>query len=112
VARGGTNIASYDVGDLLQATGTTTLAALADVAAGHWLRSGGVTTAVAWSTTTLPNSAGTGDLLYASGANTYANLIDVTAGSFLRSGGAGAVPAWSTLVLPNAATIGDYIFRI
>ncbi len=107
VARGGTNIASYAIGDLLQATGTTTLAALADVAAGHWLRSGGITTAVAWSTTTLPNSATTGDLLYASGANTYANLIDVTAGSFLRSGGAGSVPAWSTLVLPNAATIGD-----
>ena len=79
------------------------------MAAGHWLRSGGVTTAVAWSTSTLPNTATTGDVIYASGANTYANLADVAVGSFLRSGGVAAIPVWSTTVWPNAATVGDIL---
>lgn len=42
VARGGTNIASYTVGDILYASGTTTLSALADAATGNALISGGV----------------------------------------------------------------------
>ena len=70
-ANGGTGLASYAVGDLLYASGATTLAKLADVAVGSYLRSGGVTTAPAWSAVTLPNSATAGDLLYASGANVY-----------------------------------------
>jgi hypothetical protein len=48
VARGGTNIASYAIGDLLYASGTTTLSKLADVATGNVLISGGVTTAPSW----------------------------------------------------------------
>lgn len=48
VARGGTNIASYAVGDLLYASGSTTLSKLADVATGNALISGGVTTAPSW----------------------------------------------------------------
>lgn len=110
VARGGTNIASYAVGDLIYASGATTLSKLADVTAGSYLRSGGVTTAPVWSTTTLPNAATTGDLMYASGANTYANLSDVAAGSFLRSGGVGSVPAYSTTTWPNSATTGDLLY--
>src|SRR6185312_2069342 len=38
VARGGTNIASYAIGDILYASGATTLAKLADVTAGSYLR--------------------------------------------------------------------------
>lgn len=109
VARGGTNIASYAIGDLIQATGATTLTALASVSAGSFLRSGGVTTASTWSTTKWTNSATTGDILYASGANQYANLADVAAGSFLRSGGVSTAPVWSTTVLPNSATTGDIL---
>lgn len=109
VAQGGTGIASYTIGDLIQATGATTLTALADVSAGSFLRSGGVATVTAWSTTKWPNAATTGDLLYASGANQYANLADVTAGSYLRSGGAGVAPVWSTATVPNTATTGDVI---
>jgi hypothetical protein len=45
VARGGTNLGSYTTGDLLYASGTTTLAALADVATGNVLLSGGTNTA-------------------------------------------------------------------
>lgn len=48
VAQGGTAIASYAVGDILYASGATTLSKLADVATGNALISGGVTTAPAW----------------------------------------------------------------
>lgn len=109
-ANGGTGIASYAVGDLLYASGATALSKLADVAAGSYLRSGGVTTAPAWSSTTLPNSATTGDLLYSSASNVYSNLADVAAGSYLRSGGVATAPTWSTTTLPNAATTGDLLY--
>ena len=48
VARGGTNITSYAVGDLVYASGATTLASLADVATGNALLSGGVGVAPAY----------------------------------------------------------------
>lgn len=107
---GGTGITSYTIGDILYASGTTTLSKLADVAAGSYLRSGGVATAPVWSTTTLPNSATTGDLLYASAANTYSNLADVAAGSYLRSGGTSTAPVWSTVTLPNSTITGDLLY--
>jgi hypothetical protein len=50
VANGGTNIGSYAVGDILYASGSTTLSKLADVATGKALISGGVTTAPSWGT--------------------------------------------------------------
>lgn len=49
-ANGGTGFSSYTVGDMLYANTTTTLAKLADVAAGAVLVSGGVGVAPAWST--------------------------------------------------------------
>lgn len=107
---GGTGFGTYAVGDLLYADTTTTLARLADVSAGRFLRSGGVSTAPAWSTVAFPNTATTGDLLYASGANQYANLADVAAGSFLRSGGVSTAPVWSTTTIPNSATTGDLLY--
>lgn len=42
VADGGTNLSSYAVGDILHATGTTTIGKLADVAIGQVLVSGGI----------------------------------------------------------------------
>ena len=97
VANGGTEITSYAIGDLIYASGATTLSKLADVAVGSYLRSGGVGVAPLWSTTVLPNSATTGDLLYASAANTYSNLSDVAVGSYLTSGGVGVAPAWAAV---------------
>jgi hypothetical protein len=47
-AFGGTGIASYAIGDLLYASGTTTLSRLADVGTGSALISGGVGIAPAW----------------------------------------------------------------
>src|SRR3990167_3227875 len=49
VANGGTALTSYAGGDPLYAAGATTLAKLADVAAGQVLVSGGVGVAPAWS---------------------------------------------------------------
>ena len=51
VAQGGTGIASYAIGDLLYASGTTTLSKLADVATGSVLVSGGIGVAPAYSAT-------------------------------------------------------------
>jgi hypothetical protein len=48
IPRGGTGLASYAVGDLLYASGTTALSRLADVATGNALISGGVATAPSW----------------------------------------------------------------
>lgn len=48
-ARGGTGIGNYTTGDLLYASGAATLAKLPDVAAGSYLRSGGIALAPAWS---------------------------------------------------------------
>ena len=42
VANGGTNISSYTIGDIIYASGATTLVRLADVAVGQVLMSGGV----------------------------------------------------------------------
>lgn len=47
-AQGGTGITSYAVGDLIYASGTTTLSKLADVATGNALISGGVGVAPSW----------------------------------------------------------------
>lgn len=48
VAHGGTGISSYTIGDIIYASGATTLSKLADVAAGQVLVSGGVGVAPAW----------------------------------------------------------------
>lgn len=104
---GGTGLASYAVGDLLYASGATTLSKLADVTVGSYLRSGGVTTAPLWSTLTLPNTAVVGDLWYASATNVMTALADVAAGAYLRSGGVTTAPVWSSVTLPNAAAVGD-----
>src|SRR5438045_2934260 len=94
-ASGGTGQASYAIGDLLYASGATTLSKLADVAAGSYLRAGGVTTAPVWSTLTLPNAATQGDLLVATGANAIGSVAAVATGQVLTSAGAGTVPAFS-----------------
>lgn len=82
VAKGGTNITSYAIGDLIYASASTTLSKLADVATGSVLISGGVTTAPAWSTTPTfvgTNISGTAASLTAGNVTTNANLTgDVT----------------------------------
>lgn len=77
-AQGGTGIASYAVGDLLYASGSTTLSKLADVAVGSVLVSGGVTTAPAWSSSpTISGTLSIGD----TAAGSYAQLIPAASGT-------------------------------
>lgn len=102
VDRGGTGLASYAVGDIIYASGATTLSKLADVAAGAFLRSGGVTTAPSWSTTTWPNTLVAGDLLYASSTTAVSRLADVATGYALISGGVGVAPSWGKITTAQA----------
>lgn len=101
---GGTGIASYAVGDMLYASASTTLSKLSDVAAGSYLRSGGVTTAPLWSTLTLPNSATQGDLMVATGANAVGSVAAVASGQVLTSAGTSTVPAYSAN--PSVTSVG------
>lgn len=115
-AYGGTGLSSYTVGDLIYASGATTLAKLADVATGNALLSGGVGVAPSWGkiglTThvsgTLPianggtNSTATptnGGVSYGTGS-AFAFTAAGTAGQALVSAGA-AAPVWATLTLEN-----------
>ena len=112
VANGGTNISSYTIGDLIYASGTTTLSKLADVATGNVLLSGGVGVAPAWGQVSL-TAAVTGILPIANGGTNstatptsggigygtgtaHAYSVAGTSGQVLISGGTGA-PTWATL---------------
>lgn len=114
VARGGTGIGSYAVGDLIYASGTTTLATLSDVATGNALISGGVGVAPSWGkiglTThvsgTLPvSSGGTGQsssltqygVVYGGTASAIAVTAAGTTGQILVANTGGA-PSWSSTI--------------
>ena len=123
VAYGGTGLTSYAVGDLIYASGTTTLSKLADVATGNALISGGVGVAPSYGkiglTThvsgTLPIANGgtnatatptAGAIAYGDGA-AYAFSSAGTSSQILLSGGSGA-PTWaaqSTLSVGTATNL-------
>ncbi len=109
VADGGTGFSSYAIGDILYASGTTTLAKLAAVADGSVLRSAGVATAPVYGkvrlsgavtdiTGTLPvGSGGTGlttgtqgGVLYFSNTNTISSSAQLTLNNVVIGGGTGA----------------------
>lgn len=109
---GGTGQNVYVVGDLLYASSTTALSRLADVAAGSYLRAGGVGTAPVWSTVAIPNAATIGDLWYGSAANAISVLSGNTSAvkQFLTQTGTGSAsqaPIWGTIAasdLPSTLT--------
>jgi len=76
---------TYTTGDIIYASATNVFSALADVAAGSYLRSGGVTTAPVWSTLTLPNTAAISTILYASAANVISALATANTGALVTS---------------------------
>lgn len=100
-ANGGTGLASYAVGDLIYASGATTLARLADIATGNALLSGGVGAAPTWGkidlTTTvagiLPSANG------GTGVNNGASTL--TLGGNLTTSGAFA----STFTMTGATNV-------
>jgi len=111
VAKGGTNIASFAAGDLLYATGSTTLAKLPKGAAEKVLSINSGATAPEW--TDLDISAcptitvakgGTnltsftaGDILYATGATTIAKLAKGTTVQTLKMNSGATAPEWVTV---------------
>jgi len=111
-AQGGTGFSSYTIGDLLQASGATTLAKLAATSTGNALISGGVGTVSSWgkigltthvSGTLGPTNGGTGfasytvgDLLYANSTTSLARLNAPALGEVLISQGASTAPIWSS----------------
>lgn len=110
---GGTGLASYAVGDLIYASGATTLSKLADVATGQVLRSGGVGVAPAWGAVTLTTDV-TGVLPSASGGTgvnnagtlTNASNTTITGGGTLALGGFTlTVPATGSAALLATANV-------
>jgi hypothetical protein len=95
---------SFATGDLLYASAANVISGLADVAAGSYLRSGGVGVAPLWSTLVLPNAATTGDLLMATSANTVGVRAAVAVGQVLASAGTSTAPAYSGNPLLTAGT--------
>ena len=106
---GGTGLNTYTIGDILYASGTSSLARLADVATGNALISGGVGVAPSWGkiglTThvsgVLPIANGgtnistyaTGDILYASATDVLSKFPKPAASSVLTMDSAGT-PSW------------------
>ena len=110
-ANGGTGLASYNIGDVIYASGTTTLAKLPDIATGNALLSGGVNVAPSYGkiglTThvsgTLPIANGgtngtatptAGAVIYGNGS-AYAVTAAGTTGQVLTSQGSSA-PIWAS----------------
>ncbi len=100
VAKGGTNITSYAVGDLIYASGTTTLAKLADVATGNALISGGVGVAPTYGKIGLTTHI-SGTLAVANGGT---GAVTHTAGNFLIGAGTSAVT--SAKGAPSGEVVG------
>jgi hypothetical protein len=112
VARGGTGLASYAVGDIIFASGATTLTALADVATGNVLISGGVTTAPSYgkvgltthvSGTLAVGNGGTGNtaltlngVVLGQGSSALTTVVSSTEGHVLQISSAG-VPTFAHL---------------
>lgn len=98
VASGGTNLTSYAVGDLIQASGSTTLAKLAAVATGNVLISGGVTTVSSWGKVGLTTHV-TGTLTVGNGGTGASTLT-----GYVKGTGTSAMTASASI--PNTDITG------
>ena len=96
VASGGTGLSSFTAGDLLYATGSTTLVKLAKGTALQGLQTNSGATAPEW--TASPQSVLTtaGDVMYASSANTLARLAKGAATEVLAMNSGATAPEWVT----------------
>ena len=124
VARGGTNISSYTIGDILFASTSGVLSPLADVATGNAIISGGVGAAPSYGKIGLTthisgilpvanggtniSSYAVGDILYASAAGVLSPLADIATGNVLLSGGVTTAPSYGKVGLTThiSGTLG------
>ena len=101
VNKGGTNITSYTIGDLIYASGATTLSKLGVGSAGQVLTlSGGVPT---WATPAAAGNIAGGaswEIPYQSAPNTTGFINVGSAGQYLTNGSGAEKPYWTTL--PNS----------
>lgn len=123
VANGGTGLTSYVVGDIIYASGTTTLSALADVATGNALISGGVGVAPSWGkiglTThvsgTLPVANGgsgaatftANNVLLGNGTSAFQVVAPGASGNLLTSDGT----TWVSSAPPPTAAASMYAYQ-
>lgn len=124
-ANGGTGQSSYTTGDILYASGSTTLAKLADVATGNALISGGVGVAPSYGkiglTThvsgTLPVANGgtgltsgtSGGVLAFTATGTIASSGVLTANALVIGGGAGVAPSTTTTGTGVLTAVGNAV---
>ena len=109
VDKGGTGLTSYAVGDIIYASGATTLAKLVDVATGNALISGGITTAPSWGKVGLTTHVD-GILAGTNGGTGVDNSTKtITLGGNLTTSGAYALTLTTTastnVTLPTTGTI-------
>ena len=102
VASGGTGLSSFAAGDVLYATGSTTLSKLAKGTAEQILSMNSGATAPEW--TSVDVSVGgtglasftAGDVLYATGSTTLAKLAKGSATEVLTMNAGATAPEWTT----------------
>jgi hypothetical protein len=105
VANGGTGIASYAVGDLIYASGTTTLVKLAAAASGNVLKSG---TAPSWGKVALASDV-SGTLPVANGGTGITSTSSAAGVGFLSTNGTGG---WIETTLPGSNTTTSGIVQL
>ena len=119
VASGGTGLASFTAGDILYATGATTLTKLGKGTAEQVLAMNTGATAPDWGSvdlTVLPtitvakggtnlSSFTAGDILYATGATTLAKLAKGSGSQTLKMNSGATAPEWATV----AAASSDFV---
>ena len=105
VTNGGTGLASYTIGDILYASGGTTLAALAAVAIGRVLTSAGVGTAPTWSDSPVIADLSATTKLSVKGANAETCNIKQATATINSSNGASTISA-TNLIPAGTMVIG------
>ena len=99
-ADGGTGVSSYAIGDILYASGTTTLTNLADVATGNVLLSGGVGVAPSYGKVDLTTHVATASKLPVANGGTGAATLT----GYVKANGTSVMTASNTI--PNTAITG------
>jgi hypothetical protein len=125
-SQGGTGWSNYATGDLLYATGPTSLGRLSDVATGNALLSGGVGSPPVWgkvglathvSGTLAVSNGGTGQsgagpvgsVVYSAAPTVFGFTAIGTANQLLKSSGGAGAPTWGAVNLASATEVSGIL---